>query len=424
MTVDTYEGLLALIGLAALAAAWLPSYTERRPISLPVVLMGLGALFFLLPVDLFVPDPRRHVQVAERLTEMAVIVALMGAGLKIDRPFSWRTWGSTWRLLAIAMPLTIALVAVCGAVVGGLGVSTAVLLGAALAPTDPVLASDVQVGEPTLDEEASPRAEDEVRFALTSEAGLNDALAFPFVYLAIRMAEEGPEPGAWLLRWVAWDLVGRIAIGLLVGWLIGRVLVIVSFQPPGPLSALSDTPQGFVAVSATLLAYGTTELLHGYGFLAVFVAAVVLRSAEPQHDFHGSLHSFIEQAENLIVVGLLLLFGGSLVYGVLGGLTWRAALVAVLLVFVIRPASGLLAMAGTRLSTNQRWVVSFFGIRGFGSIYYLAYGLSAAPFGHTEEAWGVISLAVALSIATHGITATPAMRGVDRSGGVTDQEDP
>ena len=417
MTVDQYEVVLTVIGVAALAAAWVPIYTERRPMSLPVVLIALGALFFLLPVDVFAPDPRRHLRVTERLTEIAVIVALMGAGLKIDRPFGWRTWQSTWRLLAIAMPLTIAVVAVCAATVGGLDVTTAVLVGAALAPTDPVLASDVQVGEPTLDAEASPEAEDEVRFALTSEGGLNDALAFPFVYLATRMAEEGPEPGAWLLRWMTWDLLGRIAIAMLVGWFIGRVLAIVSFRPPGRLSALADTPQGFVAVSATLLAYGTTELVHGYGFLAVFVTAIVLRSAEPQHEFHGALHSFIEQAENLVVVGLLLLFGGSLVDGVLDGLTWRGAVVAVLLVAVVRPVTGLLAMTGTRLTTGERWVMSFFGIRGFGSIYYLAYGLGAARFSDTDAAWSIVSLTVALSIATHGILATPAMRGVDRSGG-------
>jgi sodium/hydrogen antiporter len=415
MTVDRYELLLGLIGVAALAAAWIPAYIERRAISLPVVLMALGAAFFLLPLDLFEPDPVRHVQLAERLTEMGVIVALMGAGLKIDRPFRWRTWSTTWRLLAVTMPVTIALVALVGVAVG-LSPATALLLGAALAPTDPVLASDVQVGEPTLDEEASPRAEDEVRFALTSEGGLNDALAFPFVYLAVRLAHSGSEAGGWLLTWLAWDLVGRVAIGLVVGWLVGRALVIVSFRPPGRLRALAETPQGFAAVSATLLAYGATEVLHGYGFLAVFVAAVVLRGGEPRHEFNAALHTFIEQAENLIVVGLLLLFGGSLVSGVLDGLTWGGAVLAVLLVFVVRPVAGLVALVGTPLDRRERRVISFFGIRGFGSIYYLAYALSETTFDDRPEAWAVVALTVAISIASHGVTATPAMRRVDEAG--------
>lgn len=417
MTVDRYELLLGLIGVAALAAAWLPAYTQRRPISLPLVLMALGAVFFVLPLDLFDPDPRRHLQVTERLTEMGVIVALMGAGLKIDRPFGWRSWSTTWRLLAVTMPVTIGVTALVG-LAAGFGAATALLLGAALAPTDPVLASDVQVGEPTLDQEASPEAEEEVRFALTSEGGLNDALAFPFVYLAIRTADAGAEPGTWLLTWFAWDLLGRIAIAVAVGWLVGKAVAVVSFRPPGPLRALAETPQGFVAVAATLLAYGATEVVHGYGFLAVFITALVLRGAEPQHDFNAALHAFIEQAENLLVVGLLLLFGGSLVSGVLSDLTWTGALCAVLLVFVVRPACGLLGLWGSPLDRKERRVISFFGIRGFGSIYYLAYGLGASSFQHDGEAWAVVSFAIALSIATHGITATAAMRHVDRPAGL------
>jgi NhaP-type Na+/H+ or K+/H+ antiporter len=136
--------MLAVVGLAALIAAWVPAYTARRPLSLPVVLVAIGALLFLTPHDLLDPDPRDHIDFTERFTEFGVIVALMGAGLKIDRPFGWRTWSTTWRMLAIAMPVTIVLTAVLGSVIGALPAATALLLGAVLAPTDPVLASDVQ----------------------------------------------------------------------------------------------------------------------------------------------------------------------------------------------------------------------------------------------------------------------------------------
>src|SRR3954453_7724962 len=154
---------------------------------MPIAFLGLGMLVFALPLGLPAADPLEHPKLTEHLTEIGVIVALMGAGLKIDRPLGGRRWMSTWRLLAVAMPVTIAAMAFLGWWWAGLVPAAALLLGAALAPTDPVLAADVQVGEPT-DEEDS---EDEVRFALTSEAGLNDGLAMPFVYAAIALAGGG-----------------------------------------------------------------------------------------------------------------------------------------------------------------------------------------------------------------------------------------
>jgi NhaP-type Na+/H+ or K+/H+ antiporter len=417
VTFDAYELALTVGGLAALLAAWIPAYTARRPLSLPIVLVAVGALFFLVPVGYPAPDPTAHLGFIERASELVVIVALMGAGLKIDRPFKWRTWGSTWRMLGIAMPVTIALTALLGATVGGLAATSALLLGAVLAPTDPVLASDVQVGEPALGERANPEAEDDVRFTLTSEGGLNDALAFPFVYAAIAIADHGWSPSSWATTWLAWDLVGRILIALVVGWVVGRLLGVVAFRPPGRLSALAETPQGFVAIAVTLLAYGATELLQGYGFLAVFVAAVVLRGTERTHEFHSDLHGFAEQIENLLVVGLLFLFGGALVSGVFDELTLPGAIVALLVVFVVRPVSGLVALLRSKLTPAERVAISFFGIRGFGSVYYLAYGLSAAAFVGAGQLWAIVALTMLVSIAVHGVTATPAMAMVDRTYG-------
>ena len=162
------------------------------------------------------------------------------------------------------------------------------------------------------------------------------------------------------------------------------------------------------------MAYGATELLHGYGFLAVFVAAVVLRGTERSHEFHADLHGFAEQMENLLVVGLLLLFGGALVSGVLGSLTWRGGAISAAAVFVIRPVSGLVALIGTDLAPADRLAISFFGIRGFGSVYYLAFGLSAATFAASDELWAIVAATMLLSIAVHGVGATPAMALVDR----------
>jgi len=415
MTVDRYELALAILGVVALLAAWLPSYIARRPVSLPVLLLVVGTVVFALPLGLHVPDPRNHVEGVERISELAVIVSLMGAGLKLDRPFSLRGWSNTWRMLGIAMPVTIVLTAVLGATVGGLAAVSALLLGAVLAPTDPVLASDVQVGEPTLEDEPAPDAENEVRFTLTSEGGLNDALAFPFVYAAIRIADGGWSPDAWLVVWIGWDVFARLLIALVVGLAVGALLVVVAFRPPGRLHALADTRQGFVALAATLLAYGFTELAQGYGFLAVFVAAVVLRSSERGHEFHAQLHSFSHQIESLLIVALLLVFGGALVGGVLDGLTVGGVVLAVALVVVVRPLSGMVALIGSGLTVIERTAISFFGIRGFGSVYYVAYALGAATFPAAEEVWAVVGLTLVLSVVVHGVTATPVMRLVDRT---------
>jgi NhaP-type Na+/H+ or K+/H+ antiporter len=150
----------------------------------------------------------------------------MGAGLKLDRPLSWHGWASTWRLLGIAMPLTILGIALLGWTILGLGIAAAVLLGAALAPTDPVLASDIQVGPP------QSGKEDEVRFALTSEAGLNDGAAFPFVYLAIVIALSQVSGEPFLARWLLVDVIWRIAVGVSIGWLGGKIMGYVTFRLP------------------------------------------------------------------------------------------------------------------------------------------------------------------------------------------------
>jgi NhaP-type Na+/H+ or K+/H+ antiporter len=414
VTVDRYELALLLIGAAALLAAWLPPFVRRRPLSLPILLVGAGAAIGVAGLGLPSVDPRQHLELTERVSELVVIVALMGAGLKIDRPFSWRGWSNALRMVLIAMPLTIAAVALLGTTVAGLGVASAVLLGAAIAPTDPVLASDVQVGEPTLEQDEGEDAEpeDEVRVTLTGEGGMNDALAFPFVYLAVRMADGGMDPSdalEWLLVDVAWKVGVGVAIGLVTGWAVG----IIAFRPPGPLVALSETPQGFLAVAATLLAYGGAEIVSAYGFMAVFVAAVALRSSERHHEFHRELHGFVEQVENLLVVGVLLVLGAAVAGGVAGEWWWQPIVVALLVVFVVRPLCGWVALWRAPLVRTERWTIAFFGVRGVGSVYYLAYGLSAASFAQEERLWSVVAAVLLVSILVHGVSATPAMQRVD-----------
>ncbi len=407
---DPVDVAFAVVGVGALVAGLLPRLLEGRALSLPIPFLGLGMLVFALPFDLPDADPLKYPQIAEHLTEIGVIVALMGAGLKLDRPLSWRGWSATWRLLAVAMPLTIAATAFLGWWWAGLAPAAAVLLGSALAPTDPVLASDVQVGEPTEDEDS----EDEVRFALTSEAGLNDALAFPFVYMAIAMAMHGADPGGWIGEWLAVDVLYKLAIGVLLGlatgWLLGRLF----FRAPKEAVRLAKHSEGFVALAATFLAYGVTELAGGYGFLAVFVCAVSIRASERSHEFHQVLHDFTEQIERLLTVLLLLLLGGAVVSGLLAPLTWRAAAVGLALVFVIRPLVGWLALRGAPGTRGEHAVIAFFGIRGIGSFFYLAYAITTVEIPQAAELWALVGLVVIVSVGVHGVSATPVMKWLDR----------
>ncbi|NBE84273.1 cation:proton antiporter domain-containing protein [Micromonospora rubida] len=401
----------AVVGLGALLAGILPRLLERQPLSMPIAFLGLGMLIFILPTGLTSPDPLAHPEVATHLTEIGVIVALMGAGLKIDRPLSWARWSSTWRLLAIAMPICIAAVALLGWWWAGLVPATALLLGAALAPTDPVLAADVQVGEPTDVEDS----EDEVRFALTSEAGLNDGLAFPFVYAAIAIASTSLAPADWFADWFTVDVLYKLAVGigggLLVGWLLGKLF----FRAPSELR-LARHAEGFLALAATFLAYGLVEVVGGYGFLAVFVAARAIRAAERTHKFHSVLHAFAEQIERLLTVLLLLLFGGAVVGGLLAPLTWPAALVGLALVLVVRPLAGWLSLRGAPGRPAEHWVISLFGIRGVGSLYYLAYATTKAEFPQADLVWATVGLVVIVSVVVHGVAATPVMQLLDRAG--------
>ena len=388
-----------------LLVSWAPVGLKRVPLTLAILCVGIGFAVFSTGLLAFDPDPRTWDTVTERLTELVVIIALMGAGLKIDRPPGWRAWATTWRLLAVAMPLTIAATAWLGWAGLGFSLAMALLFGASMAPTDPVLAADVQVGPPRSGDE------DEVRFGLTSEAGLNDALAFPFVHLAILATAGGLTTQAGLVDWftvkVGWKLLAGLGVGLLIGKAFGHLL----FRSRRGLSRLGD---GLVALAATLIAYAITELAHGYGFLAVFVCAVAIRGSEREHQFHQQMHDFSDQIERLLMMLLLVLFGGALANGLLSSLTWTDALIGLAVVFVVRPVAGLIAMAGSGQPWRERLLLAFLGIRGVGSVYYLAYGINHGDFGDSERLWAVVGFIILLSIVVHGVTATPLLERLAR----------
>ncbi len=396
--------------------AWLPLVLRQLPLSVPIIFICLGAIFFALPFTPRTLVPIEFPEMTERATEIVVIIALMGAGLKLDRIFGWHRWRITWLLLGITMPLSILAITMLGLGMLGLPLATALLLGASLAPTDPVLAADVQVGPPRTGEE------DEVRFGLTSEAGLNDGLAFPFVHLAIALCLAASTGEPWLLRWLSFNVVWELAAGTALGWLIGYAFGWLTFHIPAG-SKLAKSGDGFIALAATFVSYGVTEMVHSYGFLAVFVTAMAFRHSHRDHDFHHQMHDFIEQVERVSMMVVLLLFGGALVSGLLVPLQAIDVAAALVIVLVIRPLAGMLGLSGASIPFRDKAMLAFFGIRGIGSFYYLAYGLNHAPFAGGERLWAIIGLIVVFSVVLHGMTVTPLMRRFDRARGVDPDED-
>jgi NhaP-type Na+/H+ or K+/H+ antiporter len=336
--------------------------------------------------------------------ELCVIVGLFGTGLRIDRLARKAHWWPTLRLLAVAMPLCIAALALFGWFAAGMTFAGALLLGAVLAPTDPVLAADVAVGRPL------EGGEHPVRYTLTTEAGLNDGLAFPFVHLGIMVAGAGALSWELAGEWVIRDVLYRVTLGALsgaaVGWLLGKLL----FDWPRE-NALSRTESGVIAFAGVLLAYGATELVEGYGFIAAFVAGVTLRRSESSHDFHKRLHDFSESLEHALTAMLLVGLGAVLPL-LWPHFTTAYAMVAVVLILVIRPVAAWLSLSGTMLRGRERAVVAFYGVRGIGSIYYLAYAGHHVELTNEYELWATIAGTILLSTLVHGLTAGMAVERV------------
>lgn len=364
--------------------------------------MAGGILVFLLPVEWPLPSLVNEPWLPERLTEIGVIIALTSVGLKINDPFSWKTWKVSWRLLVITMPLTVIISAFAGWWLLGLVPATALLFGAIIAPTDPVLAASVQTTKPNA-EDRSP-----ARIALTSEAGMNDGLAFPFTNLAIAVAVFGLSPDEWLLNWLIIDVVYKIAAGLILGavsgWLIAFLLFTISKKKQ---SLLNMT--GMVVLALTFLPYSITELVSGYGFIAVFISACMFRQQEAQHQYQDILHDFAVELEQVFIAVIMFLIGAYIAIGLLSIITIPIVLTALLTVFVVRTLTGIIALPGTSISWLRRWIISFYGIRGIGSLYYLAYALERGNFEQTDILWVLVVLIIMISVVVHGITAPYVM---------------
>ncbi|WP_026968788.1 cation:proton antiporter [Algoriphagus terrigena] len=392
-----------IVGLVTFTLVWMPLVSKKTGVSYPLFyFLGGILLYSFFPAVLPDPLPQDNEMAALRLTELIVIISLMGAGIRIDRVFSFRTWRLPLRLVFIAMPLCIAIAAALGYFILDFNLAAAVLLGAVLAPTDPVLATDVQVGPP------NGQIESEHKFTLTSEAGINDGMAFPFTWLAITIALISAGDETSFLHWFSFHVIYQIVAGIVLGYLFGKGVGYLVFDVSKRYKFLKAL-DGFLAIALTFLVYGLTELLHGYGFVAVFVAAITLRHYEKEHEFHTTLHSFTDQIEKLFVAVLMILFGGAVARGLLEHLTWPLALFAIGFLLVIRPVLAYMSLMGTDIQKKEKLGISFFGIRGMGSLFYLAFAFGETEFESEESLWSVVAFTIALSITVHGLAATPTM---------------
>jgi len=396
-----YDVLLTTVGCCVIVALWLPRFVSgREPAAAALLILAGAAAFSFIPGMPAALDPTSSPRIWEVATELTVIVALFGAGLRIDN-IATANWRPTWRLLVLALPLTVLALAWIGWAVAGLTLAGAVLLAAVLSPTDPVLAGDLQVGPPL------EGGEQPVRLALTTEAGLNDGLAFPFVLLGLAIAVNGLTPGSWVLEWLAVDVLYRIAVGAgsgaALGWLLGKIVFAIPRD-----NSLARTESGVVALAGVLVCYGATELVQGYGFVAVFTAGLVLRRAEHQHEFHRRLHGFSEAIEHALTAAVLIMLGGALP-SLWPVLEWRYLAVGLLLLIVVRPAIGWLSLAGARLPLHERALVAFYGIRGIGSIYYLSYATARVEMVNEPQLWAMVGYTILASTVLHGFTSGPLM---------------
>jgi sodium/hydrogen antiporter len=402
--VNIYILDLLVIGLLLLGVTLGSGWISRLPLSYALIYLIVGILLGSYGIGLI--QLRPDAEFLERLTELVVIISVFGCGLKMNRPLKLWAWQTTARLIGFLMPISIfAIAAICHWLMG-FDWGAAVLLGAILAPTDPVLASEVQL--------ANVEDKDELRFGLTSEGGLNDALAFPFVYFGIYWLKDSNWDN-WFKQWVAVDLVWAIASGIVMGIVVAKAIVWID-QQVQRFREVDNLMEDFVALSTILLTYSLTELVNGYGFLAVFVAGVTVQ-ASYSHNPRKRIAQleFTERVEKLLEVGTILILGSLLLIDPIIKYAGEGLLVAGLLLFVIRPIGVWISMLGSRIPPPTLWLFGWFGIRGVGSLYYLTYAFGKGLQGELGEriAW-ITYITVVISVIVHGISATPLINWYER----------
>ncbi len=415
--VDSYIIDLLFIGSLLLFVTLLSGWISRLPFSFAIIYLIVGIL--LGPYGFGLIQLRRpgvlNAEVLERLAEFVVIISVFSCGLKIVRPLQFRAWNITTRLIVFLMPISIFGLAVVGKLFLGMDWGEAILLGAILAPTDPVLASEVQLSD--------KNDKDELRFGLTSEGGLNDALAFPFIYFGIHALKDN-NWNNWLKQWVAVDIIWAIAAGIVMGFVVAKAVVWIE-KKIQKMGRSDEIMEDFIALGTVLLTYSLTEIVNGYGFLAVFTAGLVVQRSHRNSETPLAQLEFIERLEKLLEVGTILILGTILLVQPMLKYASQSLLVIVLLFLVIRPVGAWISTIGgnSRKAYRRRtWysgtrlLFGWFGIRGVGSLYYLSYAFGKGLKGEIGEqiSW-ITYTTIVVSVIVHGISSTPLMNWYERN---------
>ncbi len=417
--------LLTVMALAATTLRRLPLSSSQLYL---LVGLGLGPL----GLGLLIVNPIEQAKLLEVVTEIVVTLSLFAAGLKLRTPLSDGRWKLPLRLATLSMTLTVAGIAAVGHWFLGLPWGAAVLLGGVLAPTDPVLASDVQI--------ENPDDTDRLRFSLTGEAGFNDGAAFPFVMLGLGLLGLHELGDGWWRWWavdVVWAVLGGLAIGAALGIAVGRLVVYLRRTHREAVGS-----DDFLALGLVALSYGVALMLSSYAFLAAFAAGLALRyeerresgdqasaeveamaregeSEEVAVDAHvapaymaSAVLGFSEQLERIGAVALVIMVGA-----LLHRAEWsvEAAVFVAVVILVVRPLAVYLGMAGSSTSGLQRGLLAWFGVRGIGSIYYLMFAETHDLYdGFTERLLGLVLTTITVSVVVHGLSVTPIMKWYSR----------
>lgn len=426
-----------VVGVLLIVMALSGTVLGRLPLSTSMLYLGAGLAVSPWGLNLLSADPREHTVLLERLTEVVVLVSLFTAGLKLSPGVRDRRWLPPLRLAITSMIVTVACIAAVAYAFLGWPPGACVLLGAILAPTDPVLASDVQVQR--------PGDRDRLRFALTGEGGLNDGTAFPFVLLGLGLLGLH-DIGTWGWRWLAVDTLWAATVGPSIGGLlglgVGRIVLYLRREHKEAVG-LDD----FLAMGLVALSYGISQLAHANGFLAVFAAGIALRyleqsettgaasrraaaeahahpdksvaeaaAVDPHHApafMAQAVLGFNEQVERIGEVAVVITIGAML-----WAVQWHSGAwwLVPILFLVVRPLAVALGLARSSVSSGQRWLIGWFGIRGVGSLYYLMYALNHGVPNDLRDPLIALTLSVVVtSIMVHGISVTPMMAAYERT---------
>lgn len=448
---------MALVGGLLLLMALSSSYLKNVPISTSFIYLIIGIIVSPLGFGVVAIDFESNSFFLEKLTEIAVIISLFVGGLKLRLSLKNEAWRAAFRLALPVMFFSIICIAVFAHFIFGLGWAVAILLGALLAPTDPVLASTVSV------ENANDK--DRMRYGLSGEAGFNDGMAFPFVVFGLLMLENNGM-GSWIGGWALHRLIWAVPAGLLIGYgsgfSIGKLAIWLRSHHKD-----STAPNDFLALALIALSYVFAEFVGAWGFLAVFAAGLGLRSAEVKtveenpigdndevfeglkelankqnenKDYADANESSHTPAENVVdvvheeeamkepaiaaglVVSEVISFGNTaerilevflvMIVGIClwNYWDWRAVPLALIFFFVIRPFLTQIFLLKTPTTKTQRWMLGWFGIRGIGSMYYLAYALNHGLKSNANELISLVISIIALSILIHGLSAQPILK--------------